>query len=136
MNKNIMRYCEIRGQYYIKCAYELCQKLFWGRINKYYCCDNCRERQKSLKRGMVAEAAKGDNLKVIKAIRIILDNFKPNFRGRSKISEVDLVRLGFPFDVPAVKIKTDHHDNEIDSIGEFCFYKKGDYFYFQKLKTL
>ena len=136
MNKNIMRYCEIRGQYYIKCAYELCQKLFWGRINKHYCCDNCKERQKSLKRRMVAEAAKGDNLKVTKAIRIIIDNFKPNFRGRSKISEVDLVRLGFPFDVPTVKIKTDYHDNEIDSIGEFCFYKKGDYFFFQKLKTL
>jgi hypothetical protein len=136
MEDKNFEYDNLTGLYKKTCAYQDCQKLFWGRINKYYCCDNCRERQKSLKRGMVAEAAKGDNLKVIKAIRIILDNFKPNFRGRSKISEVDLVRLGFPFDVPTVKIKTDYHDNEIDSIGEFCFYKKGDYFFFQKLKTL
>jgi hypothetical protein len=136
MKENIIKYSKIRGQYYIKCAYEFCQNLFWGRINKDYCCGNCRERQKTLRRRIVAEAAKGDNLKIIKAIRIILDNFKPNFQGISIISEVDLVRLSFPFDVPTVKIKTDHHDKEIDSIGEFCFYKKGDYFYFQKLKPL
>lgn len=136
MKENYFRYDKFTGLYRKTCAYEYCQDLFWGPYNRKYCCENCKKGQKSLKRRTVAEAAKGDNLKVTKAIRIILDNFKPNFKGVSKISEVDLIQLGFPFDLPTIKIKTDHHDNEIDSVGEFCFYKKGDYFFFQNLKTL
>lgn len=120
------------GQYFKRCAFKPCKKLFSGPYNKLYCCDKCREGQKAWNRRLIALAANGDELKITKALRIIKKLFKPNIRGWFKVHQVKLIEVAFPFDLPTKKVKIDIYDGELDAVGKFAFYKKNDYFYFYK----
>ena len=120
------------GKYFKRCAFEPCGNIFPGPLNKLYCSDTCRERQKAVNRKKVSLAADGDDLRIKKATRIIQKLYKPNFHGWFKVHEIKLIGEGFPFDLPTKKVKIDIYDGELECFGMFAFCKKGEFFYFYK----
>ena len=121
------------GKYLHVCRSKYCGVEFYGRLNKVYCSDLCKQVHNNNKASIISKAANGADLKIKKAIRIIMGFFKPDNEGKSIIHRVDLISRAFPFDLPTNKIKDDRYDGEMSSIGSFCFYKKGEYFIFYKI---
>ena len=120
------------GKYIRNCAFLPCSIEFAGPLNRKYCGDTCKERQKAVNRKMVSLAADGDDLKIKKAIRIIQKIYKPNIRGWFKVDVIKLIVEAFPFDLPTKKVKIDIYDGELECFGMFAFYKKDEFFYFYK----
>jgi hypothetical protein len=119
-----------QGKYIKNCAFEPCGKEFEGPLNRKYCCDTCKERQKAWNSKLIALAANGDDLKIRKALRILKKNFKPGKDGGFRVHKMELYNNGFPFDLPTNKVKFDWFDGEMKTIGLFSFYTKGEYFFF------
>jgi hypothetical protein len=122
-----------KGKYIKRCAFEPCGVEFEGPLNRIYCGDTCKERQKAWNRKKIAKDADGDDLKIRKAIRILDKLYKPNIRGISKIPTVTLISEAFPFDLPTKKVKIDVYDGEMNCFGVYCFVIKGEYFLFYKI---
>jgi hypothetical protein len=126
-----MKYKE--GKYLHVCRRKYCGVEFYGRLNKVYCSDLCKQVHNNNKASIISKAANGADLKIKKAIRIIMEFFKPDQEGKSIIHQVDLISRAFPFDLPTNKIKDDRYDGIMSSIGSFCFYKKEEYYIFYKI---
>jgi hypothetical protein len=107
--------------------------VFYGSLKKKYCCDKCKQRANSLKVSIINKALKQDDVKIKKAVRILLKIFKPSDKGFFSVHENKLIELSFPFDVPTNKIKINAYDGEMNSFGIFCFDRRGPYFVFYKL---
>jgi hypothetical protein len=121
------------GKYLNVCGFKLCGIDFYGRLNQLYCASKCKQAHNNSKSSMVRKLANGSDLKIKKAIRIIMGFFKPDNEGKSIIHQVDLISRAFPFDLPTNNIKDDRYDGEMSSIGSFCFYKKEEYYIFYKI---
>jgi hypothetical protein len=120
------------GQYFKRCAFKPCNKLFPGPLNKLYCCDKCRERQKTINRKLISFAANGDDLKIRKALRILKILFVPNREGYCIINKMILAEYGFPFNLPTNKVKFDWFDGEMSTIGLFSYYIQGNNYIFYR----
>ena len=123
----------INGSYKKKCSFNLCQKDFQGRLNKKFCSDKCKQAHNNAKVSKVNQALNGDGLKLKKATRILLNVFSPNKNGVFEISLAELSFLGFPFDVPVMKVKHDLFPTEMNQFGCFCFIKVDSNFKFLKI---
>jgi hypothetical protein len=121
------------GKYLNVCGFKLCGVDFYGRMNQVYCSSVCKQAQNNLRSSLVRKAANGEDFKIKKAIRILLDLFKPDNEGKSIIHQVDLISRAFPFDLPTNKIKDDRYDGVMYCFGSFCFYKKEEYYIFYKI---
>jgi hypothetical protein len=132
INKSKLKYRD-DGLYEHVCAFHLCEKVFYGSLKKKYCCDKCKQRANSLKVSIINKALKQDDVKIKKAVRILLKIFKPSDEGFFSVHENKLIELSFPFDVPTNKIKINAYDGEMNSFGIFCFDRRGPYFVFYKL---
>jgi hypothetical protein len=121
------------GQYLHVCGFILCGRDFYGRSNKVYCSQKCKQAHNGRKTSLVIKAANGADLKIKKAVRIILDLFEADREGKFVIHQVQLASLAFPFDLPTVKIKDDRYNGTLFGFGSFCFYQKDGYFVFYKI---
>ena len=137
MNNSKIKLLELKyredGFYEHKCAFQLCERVFYGSLKKKYCCDKCKQRANSLKVSMVNDALKMDGIKIKKAVRILLEIFKPDERGFFLVNENKLIDLGFPFDVPTTKIKIHVYNGEMNCFGQFCFDTRDNKYLFYKL---
>ena len=121
------------GKYWHECGFDLCACEFYGRLNQIYCSSACKQAHNNRKTSKVSKAAKGEDLKIRKAIRIILDLFKADKEGKFIISTVDLVSKAFPFDLPTVQLKDDRYNGTMSAFGSFCFYQQGSNYIFYKI---
>jgi hypothetical protein len=122
-----------KGKYLNVCGFYLCGIDFYGRANKLYCSQECKQAHNNRKTSKVSKAAKGEDLKIRKAIRILLDLFKADKEGKFIISTVDLVSKAFPFDLPTIIVKDDRYNGTMSAFGSFCFYKKEGHYIFYKI---
>ena len=122
-----------KGKYLNVCGFYLCGIDFYGRANKLYCSQECKQAHNNRKASNVSKAAKGEDLKIRKAISILLDLFNADKEGKFIISTVDLVSKAFPFDLPTGKVKDDRHNEVMNSIGSFCFYQQDGNYIFYKI---
>jgi hypothetical protein len=120
----------IDGKYLLVCGFDLCDREFYGRQNQVYCCTKCKQAFNNRKTSKVNKAANGADLKIRKAIRILLEIFKPDKEGKCVIHRVDLISMAFPFDLPTNPIKDDRYNGTMHSFGSFCFYQQGGNFIF------
>jgi len=121
------------GKYWHECGFVLCGCEFYGRLNQIYCSPACKQAHNNRKTSKVSKAAKGEDLKIRKAIRIIMDLFKADKEGKFIISTVELVSKAFPFDLPTVQLKDDRYNGTMSAFGSFCFYKKEGHYIFYKI---
>ena len=121
------------GEYLHVCGFDLCRNDFYGRSNKVYCTTVCKRANASFRTSLINKAAKGADLKIKKAVRILLDLYKPDKEGKSTIHQVELASKAFPFDLPTVKIRDDRYNGIMFGFGSFCFYQKDGYFIFYKI---
>lgn len=121
------------GKYWHECGFDLCGCEFYGRLNQIYCSPACKQAHNNRKTSKVNQAAKGEDLKIRKAIRIIMDLFKADKEGKFIISTVDLVSKAFPFDLPTVQLKDDRYNGTMSAFGSFCFYQQDGNFIFYKI---
>lgn len=121
------------GKYLHVCGFDLCGCKFYGRLNQIYCSPECKQAYNNRKTSRVNKATKGVDLKIKKAVRIIMGLFKPDRDGKFVIHYVQLASLAFPFDLPTIKFKDDRYNGEMHSFGSFCFYKQDDNFIFYKI---
>lgn len=121
------------GKYLHVCGFELCNSEFYGRRNQVYCTTVCKQSLNNIKASLVTKAAKGADLKIKKAVRIIMGLFKPDRDGKFVIHQVQLVSLAFPFDLPTITVKDDRYNGKMFGFGSFCFYKQDDNFIFYKI---
>jgi hypothetical protein len=121
-----------KGKYIKNCAFKPCGVEFAGPLNRKYCGDTCKERQKTWNRKKIAQGADGDDLKIKKAVRIIDKLYKPNNHGFTKIPTVTLIAEAFPFDLPTKKVKIDGYRGEMNGFGVYCFAPEDEYFLFYK----
>ena len=122
-----------KGKYLNVCGFYLCGIDFYGRANKLYCSQECKQAHNNRKASNVSKAAKGEDLKIRKAIRIILDLFEAVKEDRLTVSTVDLVSRAFPFDLPTISIKDDRYNGMMNGFGSFCFYEQGSNYIFYKI---
>jgi hypothetical protein len=121
------------GKYLKVCGFDLCGKDFFGRLNRDYCAPKCKKLQNNGKTKLVNQEAKGSDLKIRKAIRILIDIFKPDKDGKFIINWVDLDSKSFPFDLPTIKIKDDRYNGTMSGVGSYCFYREEENFIFYKI---
>jgi hypothetical protein len=121
------------GRYLNVCKYTKCGKDFYGRSNRHYCTPKCKKLQNNGKTKLVNQEAKGSDLKIRKAIRILIDIFKPDKDGKFIINWVDLDSKSFPFDLPTIKIKDDRYNGTMSGVGSYCFYREEENFIFYKI---
>ena len=121
------------GQYLHVCGFDLCGCEFYGRFNQVYCCPECKQAHNNRKTSLVNKAANGADLKIKKAVRIIMGLFKPDHEGKFVIHQVQLASLAFPFDLPTIAVKDDRYKGMLSCFGSYCFYKKEDNFIFYKI---
>ena len=121
------------GKYLKVCGFDLCGKDFFGRLNRDYCAPKCKQGQNNRKTRLVKIAAKGADLKINKANRIIMGLFKPDKDGKFIINWVDLVLKEFPFDLPTITIKDDRYNGSMFGFGSYCFYQKEENFIFYEI---
>jgi hypothetical protein len=81
----------------------------------------------------IRDSTKGTELKIKKAVRILLGVFKADKDGKFVISKVELISKAFPFDLPTIEIKDDRFNGTMYSIGSYCFYQKDGNFIFYKI---
>jgi hypothetical protein len=118
------------GKYLLVCGFDLCSREFYGRQNQVYCCSKCKQAFNNRKTSMVNKAANGADLKIRRAVRILLEIFKPDKEGKCVIHEVGLISKAFPFDLPTNPIKDDRYNGTMHGFGSFCFYQQGGNFIF------
>ncbi len=82
------------GKYWHFCGFSLCGSEFYGRLNQIYCSQACKQAHNNRKTSRVNKATKGADLKIRKAVRILMDIFKPDQYGRFIVSAVDLAYSG------------------------------------------
>jgi hypothetical protein len=121
------------GKYLQVCGFKLCGNDFYGRLNQVYCSAECKQAHNNRKTSLVSKAAKGSDLKIKKAVRIIMGLFKPDREGKFVINQVQLASLAFPFDLPTLAIKDDRYNGKLHSFGSFCFYQQDGNFIFYKI---
>ena len=121
------------GKYFHECGFDLCDCEFYGRLNQIYCSPECKQAHNNRKASKINKATNGSDLKIKKAVRILLEIFKPDQFGRFAVSSVELASRAFPFDLPTITIKDDRYNGHMYSFGSFCFYKKDGYFIFYKI---
>ena len=121
------------GQYLHVCGFDLCGCEFYGRFNQVYCCPECKQAHNNRKTSLVNKAANGADLKIKKAVRIIMGLFKPDYDGKFVIHQVQLASLAFPFDLPTIIVKDDRYNGTMSAFGSFCFYKKEGHYIFYKI---
>lgn len=121
------------GQYLHVCGFILCGRDFYGRSNKVYCSQKCKQAHNGRKTSLVNKATNGADLKIKKAVRITMDLFVADKDGKFMVSMVDLASRAFPFDLPTVIIKDDRYNGKMFAFGSFCFYQKDGYFVFYKI---
>ncbi len=120
------------GRHFNLCGFDLCREEFYGRLNKLYCSSECKQAHNNRKTSRVNKATKGADLKIKKAVRIIMGIFKPDEYGRLTVSAVDLASRAFPFDLPTLTIKDDRYNGNMYSFGSYCFYQKdGNFIFYQ-----
>lgn len=124
----------IDGKYLKKCAFIYCKQEFLGRSNKEYCSSQCKSAKDSLMKKLIREASNGDNQKINKAIRILLNIFYPDEKGFFYTNTTELAFKGFPFDLPTTLIKLDVFEFQMHAFGCFCFARKEEKFVFYKYK--
>ena len=120
------------GKYLKVWGFDLCGKDFFGRSNRDYCAPKWKQGQNNRKTRLVKIAAKGADLKINKANRIIMGLFKPDKDGKFIINWVDLDSKSFPFDLPTIKIKDDRYDGTMSGVGSYSFYREEENFIFYK----
>jgi hypothetical protein len=125
-----------KGKYIKRCVFEPCGVEFTGPLNRKYCGDTCKERQKAWNRKLIAMAANGDDLKIRKALRVLKILFVPNKNGFCIIDKMVLAEHGFPFDLPTNKVKFDWFDGEMSTIGLFSYYIRGNNYIFYRHQKL
>lgn len=121
------------GKFSHVCGFDLCCCEFYGRFNQVYCSPECKQAHNNRKTSLVNKAANGADLKIKKAVRIIMGLFKPDQDGKFVIHQVQLASLAFPFDLPTLAIKDDRHNEVMNSFGSFCFYQQDGNFIFYKI---
>ena len=126
-----MRYKD--GKYLNECGFDLCGCKFYGRLNQIYCSPSCKQAHNNRKTSRVNKATKGADLKIKKAVRILMDIFEPDQYGRFIVSAVNLASRAFPFDLPTLTIKDDRYNGNMYSFGSYCFYQKNGNFIFYKI---
>ena len=60
------------GKYLHICGFDLCNNEFYGRRNQVYCSSLCKQALNNIKASLVNKAANGADLKIKKAVRIIM----------------------------------------------------------------
>ena len=120
------------GKYLNVCKLIKCGNDFFGRSNRHYCTPKCKKLQNNGKTKLVNQEAKGSDQKIRKAIRILIDIFKPDKDGKFIINWVDLDSKSFPFDLPTIKIKDDRYNGTMSGVGSYCFYREEENFIFYK----
>jgi hypothetical protein len=126
-----MKYVD--GQYLLICGFDLCGCEFFGRQNQVYCSPKCKQAFNNRKARIINKATKGTELKIKKAVRILLGVFRADREGKFVISKVELITRSFPFDLPTSRIKDDRYNGIMHSIGSFCFYEQDGNFIFYKI---
>ena len=121
------------GKYWHECGFDLCGCEFYGRLNQIYCSPACKQAHNNRKTSKVNQAANGADLKIKKAVRIIMGLFKPDRDGKFVVHQVQLASLAFPFDLPTITVKDDRYNGKMFGFGSFCFYKQDDNFIFYKI---
>lgn len=121
------------GKYLHVCGFDLCGCKFYGRLNQLYCSPECKQAHNNRKTSRVNIATKGADLKIKKAVRILMDIFKPDRNGRFIVSAVDLASRAFPFDLPTITIKDDRYNGKMFGFGSFCFYQQNGNFIFYQI---
>ncbi len=121
------------GKYLHVCGFELCGRSFYGRQNQVYCTTQCKQAYNNRKSSAINKATKGSDLKIKKAVRILLSIFRADKEGKFVINQVDLISKAFPFDLPTLKIKDDRYNGVMYSFGSFCFYQEGGNYIFYKI---
>jgi hypothetical protein len=121
------------GKYLNVCGFKLCGIDFYGRLNQVYCSPECKQAQNNRKTSLVNKAANGDDMKIRKAVRILMGLFKPDNEGKFVIHQVQLASMAFPFDLPTITIKDDHYNGKMFGFGSFCFYQQDGNFIFYKI---
>ncbi len=121
------------GKYLHVCGFNLCSSDFYGRLNQVYCSPECKQAQNNRKTSLVNKAANGDDMKIRKAVRILMGLFKPDNEGKFIIHQVQLASMAFPFDLPTITIKDDHYNGKMFGFGSFCFYQQDGNFIFYKI---
>lgn len=126
-----MKYLD--GKYLHVCGFDLCGCSFYGRQNQIYCSTQFKQAHNNRKASIINKATKGTDLKIKRAVRILLGLFKADKEGKFVINQVDLISKSFPFDLPTLKIKDDRYNGVMHSFGSFCFYQEGGNFIFYKI---
>ena len=121
------------GKYLHVCGFNLCGSDFYGRLNQVSCSPECKQAQNNRKTSLVNKAANGDDMKIRKAVRILMGLFKPDNEGKFIIHQVQLASMAFPFDLPTITIKDDHYNGKMFGFGSFCFYQQDGNFIFYKI---
>ena len=121
------------GKYLHVCGFNLCGSDFYGRFNQVYCSPECKQAQNNRKTSLVNKAANGDDMKIRKAVRILMGLFKPDNEGKFIIHQVQLASMAFPFDLPTNTLKDDRYNGKMYSFGSFCFYQQDGNFIFYKI---
>ena len=109
------------GRHFNLCGFDLCGCKFYGRLNQLYCSAECKQAHNNRKTSRVNKATKGADLKIKKAVRILMDIFIPDQYGRFIVSAVDLASRAFPFDLPTLTIKDDRY-NALNFINDYKFF--------------
>ena len=121
------------GKFLHVCGFDLCCCEFYGRFNQVYCSLECKQAHNNRKTSLVNKAANGADLKIKKAVRIIIGLFKPDHDGKFVIHQVQLASLAFPFDLPTLAIKDDRYNGKMHSFGSYCFYQQDGNLIFYKI---
>lgn len=122
------------GEYKHACKFNLCNREFYGRLNKAYCSLACKKAYNNRKSSIINNATKGYNLSIRLANQILMKIFKSDNEGKFVISKLKLKSYKFPFDLPTTLIKDDRHDGRLNCFGSYSFYQKGEDFIFYKIK--
>lgn len=121
------------GQYLKICSFDLCQCEFYGRLNQLYCSGSCKNAHNNQRSREVKKMALGSDLKINKAVRILLELFSPDIEGKCVLNKMTLIERSFPFDLPTFLIKDDRCHYTLNCFGVFCFHRHGDDFIFYKI---